>query len=364
VPAQPDAPAAPIEPVGPSVPAEPIEPPLPPSPPAAPAPPPAFPPEAPSIPDPAVPPMPPAPPAPPTPPVPTFQAPQAPGAPAYVAPGVAGAAYGQQPYGQQPPGPPAPGSPYPPYGPPAPPQGGRFNGLGLASLITGGVAFLLAFVPFVNYGSGVLAVIGIVLGIIGLVIKFARKGLAIAGLIVSGVALILTILLAIVYTLGFVNAVNNSIENDFPSYAPIDPSDNGSSGGGQGEDSGSVISAHFGGTVSYDDGVTLSVSSPSAYTPSDTASGADQAANVVFTITIYNGSSSDLDPLPLSNVTSGGVDGSSIVDFDNNLNGFPPVDTLPAGQTLTYQEAWSVADPRNIVYETSPSFDYTTAQFK
>ncbi|MGD8192885.1 MmpS family transport accessory protein [Herbiconiux sp. P18] len=118
---------------------------------------------------------------------------------------------------------------YPPQAPyqPAPPAASRTNGVGIASLIVGGLALLGAFVPFLNYGTGFLAFIGIVLGVIGLVLKGKAKGIAIAGLIVSVVAAILSIILAIVYTAGFAGAVSDGIKdvqasNSAAAAAPVD----------------------------------------------------------------------------------------------------------------------------------------------
>ncbi len=87
----------------------------------------------------------------------------------------------------------------------------RTSGLGIAALIVGGVALLLSFVPFVNYVSGLIALVGVVLGIVALVQKGRKKGLAIAGTIVSVVALILSIVLATVYTAGFITAVDEAV---------------------------------------------------------------------------------------------------------------------------------------------------------
>lgn len=134
--------------------------------------------------------------------------------------------YGQQPGAQQPYG--QPGQPYapqqagqPPYG--QPPYGQQFggpqqptgktgNGLGLAALIIGGVAFLGAFIPFVNFVTGFVAFVGLVLGIIALFLKNKKKGLAIAGTAVSLIAMILSIVLAITYTAGLAGAVSEGIK--------------------------------------------------------------------------------------------------------------------------------------------------------
>ena len=152
--------------------------------------------------------------------------------------------YGQQPpapYGQQPPEPSPYGqagaSPYgsssygqaggpSPYGLPQnvygttstatlggpPPDAPRRSGLGLASVIVGGVALLFALVPFLGYFGILVALVGLVLGIIALVQKGRTKGLALTGTILSGVALLLAIVLSIVYTIGFVQRVQSLAE--------------------------------------------------------------------------------------------------------------------------------------------------------
>lgn len=96
---------------------------------------------------------------------------------------------------------------YPPAAPPAKPG----NGFGLAALIVGICALIGAFIPFINYASGVLAVVGIILGIIAITRKNKPKKAGAAGLIISAIALILSIVLAITYTAAFVTAVDESL---------------------------------------------------------------------------------------------------------------------------------------------------------
>jgi hypothetical protein len=101
----------------------------------------------------------------------------------------------------------APQYPQFPY-PPAAPQGKRLNGLGIASIVIGALALVFAFVPIANLVSGFFAMIGLVLGIVGLFIKSWGKGPAIAGTIVSGIALVLSVVLAVVYTSLFATAAS------------------------------------------------------------------------------------------------------------------------------------------------------------
>ena len=102
-----------------------------------------------------------------------------------------------------------------PPAPPAPPVGPAplapaKNTFGLVSLIVGAVAFVGSFIPIINYVSGFAAIAGLVFGIIAVTRKGKPKGLAKGGIAASGVALLLSIVLAIVYTIGFVAAVNDA----------------------------------------------------------------------------------------------------------------------------------------------------------
>lgn len=147
------------------------------------------------------------------------------GQPTYGGPSYGGPSYGGQPtYGSQP----SYGSGQPPYSPSSGGDGGapRSNTFGLIALIVGGVSLILAFVPIVNYVSWVLALVGLALGIVGLVLKNRKRGLAIAGVITSVLGLILSIVLAIVYTVGFVGSVATGISDNVPdaSNAPLDGS--------------------------------------------------------------------------------------------------------------------------------------------
>lgn len=137
---------------------------------------------------------------------------------------------------QQASGPSAPPPQYPAgsYGPPgyaSPPMGpSRFNVLGLISLITGGVAGLfglvLSWIPFVGFALVVLALIGVGLGIWGLLVKNKSKGLAIAGTIVSGLALLMTAAISIVMLMVFSAATSYNPYSDYSDYS--DSSDAGS----------------------------------------------------------------------------------------------------------------------------------------
>ncbi|KQO98117.1 hypothetical protein ASF30_08455 [Leifsonia sp. Leaf264] len=97
------------------------------------------------------------------------------------------------------------------------------NGLGLASVILGAVAFLFAFIPGVNFFAIVVALVGVVLGAIGLAQKNKVKTLALVGTILSGVAAVLAIIMIVVYAAVFVKAVDDSLPKvDTATEAPAE----------------------------------------------------------------------------------------------------------------------------------------------
>jgi len=109
----------------------------------------------------------------------------------------------------------------------------RFNVMGLVSLILGGVAFLfgvtIGWIPYVGFFFVLLALVGVALGIVGLIAKNKGKGLAIAGTIVSGIALLLTAIISIMMLM-FVLSFSNTVD-DFGDDPVITDPDGGTTGG-------------------------------------------------------------------------------------------------------------------------------------
>jgi len=106
----------------------------------------------------------------------------------------------QQPYQQGPPqGYPGNGHPghYPPLGPQVVLRGDR-NGLGTAALVLGITAVIFSFIPLVGIIAWPIGITGLILGFVGLGRVNRReatnRGVAIAGLITSGAALVICVL--------------------------------------------------------------------------------------------------------------------------------------------------------------------------
>lgn len=121
----------------------------------------------------------------------------------------------------------------------------------------------------------------------------------------------------------------------------------------------------LGEVVTYTDGVSISVSTPAPFTPTEYANGADQANQVLFTFVITNGTDKPLEPMVYPTVSSGGVESSPIIDIGNpaGQTSFGPDTTILPGQTIQWLQAFSIADPANITIELSPSFEYENAIF-
>jgi len=119
----------------------------------------------------------------------------------------------------------------------------------------------------------------------------------------------------------------------------------------------------FGETVTWDDNVSLSVSTPAPYTASEYAAGAvegHQTIAVEFVLT--NGSAENFEPAVYGTATSGGVEAPGVFDYDNGMTLAPTTALLP-GQTIKWTQAFSVLDPADITLQISAGFIHDDAIF-
>lgn len=123
----------------------------------------------------------------------------------------------------------------------------------------------------------------------------------------------------------------------------------------------------FGGVVTYEDGVSVSVSTGAPFQPTDMAVGAEGGTPLVFKVVLTNNSTEPLEPTAFPSATSGGQMASNIADVANpefGDIGLSPTTTILPGQTIEWYSAFSVADPADVTFEVSPtSFDYDMAIF-
>lgn len=136
-----------------------------------------------------------------------------------------------------------------------------------------------------------------------------------------------------------------------PSFAPDTPE--------QPEPVGNLT---FGGIITWEDGVSLSVSDPTEYTPGEYAIGMEQPASILINLTLTNGSNANLEPAVYGTMSSGGIESISIWDSEGGVGSSPATVILPGG-TVTWTEAWSITDPANIIYEVSAGYEYVDVIF-
>ena len=90
--------------------------------------------------------------------------------------------------------------------------------MGVASLVLGIISLLTSWIPFVCFLAFILAVIGLILGIVDSVKKSKandrKKGISIAGLVISAIAIPIIIIMSFV-SIGILIAI---IEDDYSNY--------------------------------------------------------------------------------------------------------------------------------------------------
>ncbi|MFM9367525.1 DUF4190 domain-containing protein [Streptomyces sp. Da 82-17] len=193
-------------------------------------------------------------------------------------------------------GPPPGGQPMaPPFPTPPQPQ----NGLGTTALVLGIIGAVLFFTV---WGGIILGVLALIFGLIGH--ARARKGLAtnkgvaLAGTILGGLAVVVSIVWLVVVVMA-VQKVSDEIQKEVDKAATADPgagADDPAGGDDTEEPAASDEPLKFGATHTYDDGVKVTVSKPKPYSPDEFAAGhKDGNVAVQFTITIVNGGKKTMD---------------------------------------------------------------------
>lgn len=89
----------------------------------------------------------------------------------------------------------------------------RFNGVGLAALVVGAIALVLAFLPLASFAAFLPALAAIVLGVVGLVLQGRSRATAVAGLVLGGLALIIAIVLSVITAVGFVSRAAGRLDD-------------------------------------------------------------------------------------------------------------------------------------------------------
>lgn len=127
---------------------------------------------------------------------------------------------------------------------------------------------------------------------------------------------------------------------------------------------------HFGETLEYGNGLLVSISIPRVFEPTEWAVGPIKGQeSLLFEVTLTNNTGAQLEPGAYSTLSSGGIEAASIIDTGNEefasqggIQGSPMTPVLP-GKSVTWLEAFSVADAGDITYQLSPGYEYENAIF-
>lgn len=108
------------------------------------------------------------------------------------------------------------------------------------------------------------------------------------------------------------------------------------------------------GAVKYDDGVTVKLSTPETFTPSDSAFVEGSSDHYVkFTVTVKNASNERVDPvLMYVSLASGETEGMPVYDVVNGLSS-PPETAISPGDTRSWVVAFGVTDPADLTAQVS-----------
>ncbi|WP_245769294.1 DUF4190 domain-containing protein [Streptomyces indicus] len=225
------------------------------------------------------------------------------------------------------------------------------NGLGVAGLVVG----ILGVVMFWTIWIGViLGVLGLIFGLIGR--SRAKRGeatnggMALAGAILGGLAVVASVvwlIVAVVIVKDAVDEVNEELDKakkDTATTAPADPGeDSADSGSGSEDAAGADDPAAFGDSYEYEDGVTVTVSEPKAYTPDEFAAGHEKGNKAFqFTITIENGSKEKLDISSAFPTLRDGQGADAEMVFDGSNGTKPFGGSVLPGKKATAKYAFSV----------------------
>ncbi|MDR6906405.1 hypothetical protein J2X63_002091 [Agromyces sp. 3263] len=244
------------------------------------------------------------------------------------------------------------------------------NVVGIIALIVAVTGLVFVFIPALSGVAWTLVLVAFVLSLIGLSLRGA-KWAAITGLVVSIIAAIVGIVMLVMLLFGWIGDVVAGVEDAVPDVpVPVFPVPEVPGADDPNADDSAVAgNLRFGETMTWDDGVALTVSVPEPYTPSDFAVGATRATSVVFTLTLTNNSTGELQPLPLPTLTAGDQEVSEIFDvgaevFDPADDvGFPPTATIEPGGSVSWRVAWSLDDSSSLTMEAAPNLLYPSATF-
>ncbi|WP_329229694.1 DUF4352 domain-containing protein [Streptomyces sp. NBC_00111] len=262
-----------------------------------------------------------------------------------------------------------PHQPQQPYVPAQPP-GTRpaRNGLGISALVLGIIGTVSGLVPLLFWLAGILGLIALILGLAGRGRakrgEATNKGVTTFGAVLGLVALILSVVGAVLTFKAVDDAVSDFDKALTESSASAKPAADG--GGAAGGTEGKDDVLRGGDSAAYDDGLEITVGTPSSYTPGEFAVGHTKG-NSAYTVSVvienkgkekFDGALVTVD----ARAGEDGVDAEQIFD-DKTGEGF--TGTVLPGKKVTATYAFDTpADAENLTVEVAPGFEWDASQWE
>lgn len=124
-----------------------------------------------------------------------------------------------------------------------------------------------------------------------------------------------------------------------------------------------AVNPKFGETFKYANGVSVTITAPVLFKPSEYATSGKAPAYVAFDVTIVNGGTTNYDPtLAFFTAQSGNVEAAEVYDSAQGFQGSPNTPLLP-GRETKFKIGYGVADPADIVMEARVGFDFDSVIF-
>ncbi|MGO4452786.1 hypothetical protein [Arthrobacter sp. RAF14] len=233
-------------------------------------------------------------------------------------------------------------SPYPPQ-----PEPKRGNGFGVTALVLGIVAVVASIIPLLGTVAFVLGPLAILFGLLGIFLrKGTPRGTSITGIVLGAVSVVVAIIVTVI-TAAFVGAVDDAMKKSEPHISNPAPAVESSAPGAAPESAPADRSVALGGTVTYDNGVSVTVKSLGLKQVGQYAAGAIEGQAAVFELTVKNGGKEELNASLMSfpDVTYGpqNLKAKSVIDSENGL-GIDSLSTVLPGEMQTVK--FAVAIPK------------------
>lgn len=115
----------------------------------------------------------------------------------------------------------------------------------------------------------------------------------------------------------------------------------------------------FGDTHTWEDGLAVTVSKPTEFTPDEYAVGAEsEGTPQLFEVTVKNGTDKPVEAMGISiQASSGGAQNDPIFDSASGIE--VPTVAIQPGKSLSWKMGFNVADPADLTLDVSTMHDFT-----